>query len=619
MPLYSHEFQREVLYTLANNTKFATQYGSYIRESSFDLAPMKTLYTLINKHMLLYERELERKDLLILAEDHVNQKGWGSESLKVFKDEISDIYTSKPKNEEFVINKTIQFVQQQELKIAIEDSIKILEKSDGYEGVLKLIDKALSIGAGAIETKTMKDIQNLPELYRDRYDPKKLIRTGISQFDKALMGGMAPGELHVFIGPPGSGKSTFGCNIGSYNVLQGKKVFHATLEIKDFDVLKHYALRFTGLSHVEFLTVTNEIWEKKMERVRKLQDNNLFVAYWPGLTATALTIRSWVAQQRSLWDVNPDLIIIDYDDCLSPVSGASGEMYDDAGNVYDELIQLAEYFKCFPGDTEIMTNGFPVRFDQLKKNDTIAIKCLHDGVLREVTAIALGEIGKASRLMKITFAPGEYDGTSTIRCTLDHKIMTVDHGKMVEAQNLKVGDTVVSINSYANRFKSSKVITAIEVEVLPQPVPVYCLHVPVIGNFALGNGVVVSNCPVVTFAQPRRDAWDLPDDEVIRSFHLAHSAKKAHKAYSVSSLNFKKGATTGKLYIDKCRRGVDDVFITMERNLAYSYFGEKKDVLYEDDKGNPVEPPPRDERPSERSERPERKKSSYRGRKAQGK
>jgi len=434
MPLYSHEFQREVLYTLANNVVFATNYGCLLQEDSFDLAPMKAIFSLINQHMMLYEVELERKDLLILIEDFVSNKGWGSESLKIFRDEVRDIYLSKPKNEPFIVNKVVQFVRKQALKKAIEDSITILERSDDYEPVLKMIDKAISIGSGAQETKTLQDLINLPEKYRDKYDPAKLIKTGFGRYDQALMGGMAPGELHMFMGPPGSGKSTFGCNIGAYNIAIGKIVFHATLEIKDIDVLKHYALRVTGLTHASFLTVDNETWKKKMEKFKKFE-NNLFVNYWPEKTANAMTIRAWVAQHRSTLGVSPDLIILDYDDCLLPVGGTTNDMYEDAGNIYGELIQVADYFKC----------------------------------------------------------------------------------------------------------------------------------------------------PIVTFAQPRRDAWDLPEGEVIQSHHLAHSAKKAHKAYSVTSINFKKGAKKGKLFIDKCRRGEDGVYITMERDLARSYFGEKDSSTYLDD------------------------------------
>ena len=148
-----------------------------------------------------------------------------------------------------------------------------------------------------------------------------------------------------------------------------------------------------------------------------------------------MTIRAWVAQHRSTLGVSPDLIILDYDDCLLPVGGTTNDMYEDAGNIYGELIQVADYFKC----------------------------------------------------------------------------------------------------------------------------------------------------PIVTFAQPRRDAWDLPEGEVIQSHHLAHSAKKAHKAYSVTSINFKKGAKKGKLFIDKCRRGEDGVYITMERDLARSFFGVKDSSTYLDD------------------------------------
>lgn len=585
MPLYSHEFQREVLYLLSNNVVFATNYGTYLSEDSFDLAPMKAIYTLVNQHMLTYEVELEKKDLLILVEDYINERGWGSESLKIFKEEVKDIYISKPKNEDFVADKVIQFVRRQALKKALDDSITILEKSEDLEDVLTLVDKAVSIGTGMQDTRTIKDLVHLPDIYRQIYDPSKLIKTGFSRYDNALQGGMAPGELHIFIGPPGSGKSTFGCNIGAWNLMVGKKVFHATLEIKSLDVLKHYALRLSGLSHTSFLTVDRDTWNKKMEKVRKLEDN-LFVSYWPEKTANTLTLRAWIAQYRSNLKIHPDLIIVDYDDCLIPVGSTGREdMYEEGGNIYSDLIKLAEYFKCFPGDMDIMSNGLRVPFNRLKKNDIIPIQCIQNGILRQVSAIALGQLGTADKLMKIQVDDGgiQVDYGGIIRCTPDHKIMYFD-GRMVEAKDVKVGDQLMAVCSYANYYKSMKKVISVETEILPEPIPVYCLHVPVIGNFALGNGVVVSNCPVITFAQPRRDAWNKAErDEIITQEDLAHSAKKAHKAYSVSSLNFKKGGERGKLYIDKCRRGRSNVYVDMKRDLTKSFFGENHEVLYDDE------------------------------------
>lgn len=578
MSLYTHEFQREVLYMLANNTVFATNYGCLLSEDCFDLAPMRTLFNLISQHMLSYETELEKKDLMLLIDDYNTSKGWSNETLKIFRDEVSDIYKSKPNNETFVTDKVINFVRKQAMKRAIEDSITILERSEDTEGVLKLIDKAVSIGTGVQDTKTMEDLFDLVDLYKSIYDPGKLIRTGIAKLDEAFSGGLAPGELHIFTAPPGSGKSTLGCNIGAYNVAMGKKVFHATLEIKELAVLKHYALRFSGMTHSDFSKMSSDSWKKKMERYRKWK-NNLYVAYWPEKTANARTIRAWISHHRSTYGINPDLIIVDYDDCLSPVGGDTESMYEDAGSVYIDLIQLADYFKCFTGDTEIMTDGMKVRLDQLKKNDVVTVNSFKHGSIIETKAISLGIVGYTDKLVNIHLTSGE-----PIRCTLDHKILIADFEHMVEAQYVKPGDNLLMIDHYANRYKSSNKVLSTSIEILKEPIPVYCLNVPVYGNFALGNGVIVSNCPVVSFSQLKRESWDKPEkDELLTFQDLAHSAKKAHKAYSVSSINFKKGYNKGLLYLDKNRRGESSVVVNIERDFSRSYIGGvDKGTLYED-------------------------------------
>ena len=86
-------------------------------------------------------------------------------------------------------------------------------------------------------------------------------------------------------------------------------------------------------------------------------------------------------------------------------------------------------------------------------------------------------------------------------------------------------------------------------------------------------------CPVVTFAQPKREAWELPDKgELIQSYHLAHSAKKAHKCFSLSSLNFKSDSDTGVLYADLFRRGKSNVKIAVKKDLSKCLFFEPQEA-----------------------------------------
>lgn len=107
------------------------------------------------------------------------------------------------------------------------------------------------------------------------------------------------------------------------------------------------------------------------------------------------------------------------------------------------------------------------------------------------------------------------------------------------------------------------------------PVPVYCINVPRSGNFMLDNGNIVSNCGILTFAQPKRESWGLPDiGELIESHHITHSSKKIMKCFSVSSLNFKKDSDEGILYLDLARRGESRVKIKIKKQLSRALFTE---------------------------------------------
>jgi hypothetical protein len=84
------------------------------------------------------------------------------------------------------------------------------------------------------------------------------------------------------------------------------------------------------------------------------------------------------------------------------------------------------------------------------------------------------------------------------------------------------------------------------------------------------------DCPIFTFAQPNRAAFNkVEHDEMIESSDLAHSAKKAMKATSISSLNFKKDDAFGWFYMDIVRRGVGNKKIPLKRILEKAAFVEE--------------------------------------------
>lgn len=239
--------------------------------------------------------------------------------------------------------------------------------------------------------------------------------------------------------------------------------------------------------------------------------------------------------------------------CLLPVGGTTDSMYEDAGGIYSDLVALADYYSCFTGDTLVpLADGRTVRLDSLKQGEEVYVYSVDsDGNTTVERGFGLNPIAEVTELIEITL-----DNEKKIRCTPDHLFLTRG-GDWVRADSLTVDQ------SLTNNHKVTKVERVYSREL------VYCINVPTTGNFLLDAGVIVSNCPILTFAQPQRDAWAAPNrGEVIHAGQLAHSAKKAHKAYSISSMNFPDGSQTGVLYADMLRRGESGVRVPLLRDLS---------------------------------------------------
>ena len=67
-------------------------------------------------------------------------------------------------------------------------------------------------------------------------DKNGQISTGWPTIDKKLFGGMNRGELNIFAGGSGAGKSLFLANLGVNWSLQGLNVVYLTLELSEEDI-----------------------------------------------------------------------------------------------------------------------------------------------------------------------------------------------------------------------------------------------------------------------------------------------------------------------------------------------------------------------------------------------
>lgn len=757
--LFTTDFQRSILSMLATNLVFSIHYGDLVKEEYFETQPARSIYRIIKEYVLTYEKELDLSSVQVKISDYALSHGFTGETIKELHSEAKAIFAVHIKSEQFVIDHLIKFARRQELKQALFKSVDILEKDGSPDKVLALIDRAVSVGIGIDEGMNFNDLYELPSIYLDKYNPENLITTGLPSLDKALKGGMAPGELHIVIAPPKVGKSSLAAAVGAANIRKGKAVFHITLEIKKEDVAMKYAMNLSNLTMEQICNLDDRTYKHKIGYYEKLKPK-LFINHWSEGTVNTLTIRGWISRMRSKTGINPDLIIVDYDDPLVGetkiplLDGTEVEIKDLLGKeefwVYackedgtiapgkghsarvarhvDELIEITldngRTIKSTINHNHMLRDGSYKRADQFVVGDSMMPLYTRADVKspdRKYLEVLDNKTGKYKSVHRMVYNH-ENPETNINELDVHHKnenphdnrpcnlelltksehlnehwknpefreivvnkaneqwkddkfrsavqFNSIENAKIIKERKCKSCGQVLNVNvgglishtkvclketfvskqddfvcrickqhyfgteaafkTHETRCKrkslglgingkprldwkgdlapiphNHKVVSVKKIK-LEEPVPVYCLTVDNYHNYALSAGVFTHNClvptggksdsmyddgsnvytdligladyfkvPVCSYAQPQREAWNLPNEgKMIQSFHLAHSARKAHKCYSVSSLNFEDEKSVGVLWVDMNRRGDSKIKVRLKRDLAHCSFTE---------------------------------------------
>jgi len=206
------------------------------------------------------------------------------------------------------------FTRRQELERAILKSADLLEKGD-YDPVEKLIKDAVQISL----TKDMgTDYFADPKARIDRYfNSGGQVSTGWPQLDRLLYGGFSRGELNIFAGGSGSGKSLVMMNIALSWLQMGLSGVYITLELsEELTSLRTDAmLTSTGTKDIrkdiDTTTMKVRLVSKKSGQYR--------IKALPA-QSTINDIRSYLKEVQIQTGIKVDFVMVDYLDLLMPVS-----------------------------------------------------------------------------------------------------------------------------------------------------------------------------------------------------------------------------------------------------------------------------------------------------------
>ena len=239
---------------------------------------------------------------------------------------------------EWFMSEFESFTRRQELERAILKSADLLEKGD-FEPVEKLIKDAVQISL----TKDLgTDFWADPEgMFSKYFDTGGQVSTGWPQMDRLLYGGFSRGELNIFAGGSGSGKSLVMMNIALNWVQLGLHGVYVTLELSE---------ELTGLRTAAMLT------DMSTKDIRRDQGTAALKVKMVGRKSGSYQVKALPAQSN-INDIRAflkeyqiktghkvDFIMIDYLDLLMPVSAkvSPNDLFVKDKYVSEELRNLAK-------------------------------------------------------------------------------------------------------------------------------------------------------------------------------------------------------------------------------------------------------------------------------------
>ena len=297
------------------------------------------------------------------------------------------------------------FIRHKGLERAILKSADLLEKGE-YGPVEDLVKQAVQVGLNKdMGTDYFADPR--ARLMRIK-DKNGQISTGWQTVDKRLFGGMNRGELNIFAGGSGAGKSLFLANLGVNWALQGLNVVYLTLELSEELVSMRVDSMITEIPSREIFKQIDEV-EMRVKVIGK-KSGTYQVKYMPS-GKTANDIRSYLKEYEIKLGRKVDVLLVDYLDLLMPISKriSAENLFVKDKYVSEELRNLAVEKNCIFVTASQLNRGAveEVEFDHSHISGGLSKIQTADNVFGIFTSRAMRERGKYQiQLMKTRSSSG---------------------------------------------------------------------------------------------------------------------------------------------------------------------------------------------------------------------
>lgn len=317
---YNNDVQKLFLEIMMQDAQSYVRVQNIFNEENFDKS-LRSVAKFIREHTDKHKTLPERRQIAAVTNVHLQ--------------EIPDLNEG---HLDWFMEEFEKFTRRQELERAILKSADLLEKGN-FEPVEKLIKDAVQISL----TKDMGTDYFLdPKARIEKYfNSGGQVSTGWPQLDKLLYGGFSRGELNIFAGGSGSGKSLVMMNIALNWLQQGLHGVYISLELSE----ELCALRTDAmLTSASTKDIRKDIDTATMKVKLVGKKSGTYQVKALPAQSNINDIRAYLKEYQIQTGRKVDFMMIDYLDLLMPVSAkvSPNDLFVKDKYVSEELRNLAK-------------------------------------------------------------------------------------------------------------------------------------------------------------------------------------------------------------------------------------------------------------------------------------
>jgi len=391
------KIEQIILRNLIHNEDYLRKVLPFLKSEYFTDRTEKTLFDEIQSFTTDYNNAPPIEALSLAVRE---KKNLTDDEVQTCQDYIEVLRERGQSDSPWLIDKTETFCQEKAIYLAVLNSITILDgkdKTNDKGAIPKILSDALAV---SFDNSVGHDyLENSDERYEFYHRKEARIPFDLEYFNKITKGGLPSKTLNVALAGTGVGKSLFMCHVAAGCMTQGKNVLYITLEMAEEKIAERIDANLLNVTVDELMELPKDIYDKKVNRVRKMTTGKLIIKEYPTATASATHFRTLLNELNLKRNFVPDIIFIDYLNicCSSRIkAGANVNSYTYVKAIAEELRGLAVEFNVpIVSATQTTRSGFTNSDPGLEDtSESFGLPATADLMFALITSDELEELGQ---------------------------------------------------------------------------------------------------------------------------------------------------------------------------------------------------------------------------------